>query len=487
MAVSSFFKRPGVWLTLCALITVATLWQFHSRFPFDDTFISFRYAEHLAKGHGLVWNIGGPPTEGYTNFLFILLLSAARFVTNNLLFAAQLIGMVCTITTGLLLYESGRTLRSSPVGLLAAVLYYTAPLTWVNGLSGMETSLFVLLVVATLTSVAKNRIRPALVFAFLATLTRPEGALLAALILILQLTDRTSIPRAVKNWLIWFAIPCLIYAVWKYLYFGQLLPNSFYIKVLDKSHSVLPGLQYVRLFVTSVLALVAASLTSRHVREPALLAAILWVVMLILFYLFVTPLEGLYDRFLWPAFTVLCLTASVGVSDAVSRYRVGMAYPAILLLAANCLLMRVSPRTNQVFAAHEDVWDVSMDKIVDEINRLPHRDSILLGYGDAGYVVYRTGIQHLDLFGLNDSRIAHAKSKEERAAIVRAERPDILLLPVRLADTGQVLVEDAYGLARTSQFSLVGSFPAFPYTLGIYVNAESRYAADVRSHFSMAK
>jgi hypothetical protein len=37
----------------------------------DDTYISMRYARHLANGHGLVWNIGEAPVEGFTNFLWV--------------------------------------------------------------------------------------------------------------------------------------------------------------------------------------------------------------------------------------------------------------------------------------------------------------------------------------------------------------------------------------------------------------------------------
>ena len=39
----------------------------------EDSFITFRFARHLASGHGLVWNIGAEPVEGYTNFLWVIL------------------------------------------------------------------------------------------------------------------------------------------------------------------------------------------------------------------------------------------------------------------------------------------------------------------------------------------------------------------------------------------------------------------------------
>src|SRR3954468_9274361 len=40
----------------------------------DDAFISFRYADNLARGNGLVWNLG-EYVEGYTNFLWTILIA----------------------------------------------------------------------------------------------------------------------------------------------------------------------------------------------------------------------------------------------------------------------------------------------------------------------------------------------------------------------------------------------------------------------------
>lgn len=39
---------------------------------FDDAMISMRYASNFAHGHGLVWNAGDAPVEGYTNLLWTL-------------------------------------------------------------------------------------------------------------------------------------------------------------------------------------------------------------------------------------------------------------------------------------------------------------------------------------------------------------------------------------------------------------------------------
>jgi hypothetical protein len=44
--------------------------------PNEDAAILMRYSEHLAEGHGIVWNVGDRPVEGATDFLFMVLLAA---------------------------------------------------------------------------------------------------------------------------------------------------------------------------------------------------------------------------------------------------------------------------------------------------------------------------------------------------------------------------------------------------------------------------
>ncbi len=489
-------KTIGVLGTLCAVV----LWPFRLRFPFDDVFITFRYAEHVASGYGLVWNIGGIHTEGYTNFLFILLLAVARFFTSDLLAFAQAIGLLSTIATAIVLYAIALRLNASEprmgrqAGFLAAVLYCVTPLTWINALSGMETSFFVLLCALGIYFATEERLSTAFLVTFLATLTRPEGALLAFIILVAVRTKTAEVWPAIRSFVICFAIPLALYAVWKYFYFGTVLPNSFYVKVLSGSHARLPGLQYVRLFFASALVVILLPFCIRSWRGSFIVLPIAWAGGLLVFYLFVLPLEGLYDRFLWPAFAALTVPAAVGAVNFIHR-RTWRPFwiPASIIFLVQVLYSFLTPRTKQALAAHEDLWDVNMDRVVQELNMLPHRDSVRFAYGDAGYVVYKTGIYHIDLFGLNDTRIAHAHSTGERAAIVAEERPDLLLLPIygvrrtgpdgiRIRDTCAEWIEDAYGLARSKQFEPVATIDAFPYTLAFVVNVNSTYYWELKNY-----
>src|SRR5947209_17045602 len=79
---SMVFSRPAriyernFRLILLAAIAALLLLAWWHRFIMDDAFISFRYADNLVRGWGLVWN-EGERIEGYTNFLWTMLIAAA--------------------------------------------------------------------------------------------------------------------------------------------------------------------------------------------------------------------------------------------------------------------------------------------------------------------------------------------------------------------------------------------------------------------------
>ena len=87
-------------LAIAGLAAAAALlaWQVSVYFHLvDDAFISFRYARNLADGQGLVFNPGHERVEGYTNFLWVLVLAAARLVGVRPEVAAPWLGIAATV------------------------------------------------------------------------------------------------------------------------------------------------------------------------------------------------------------------------------------------------------------------------------------------------------------------------------------------------------------------------------------------------------
>src|SRR2546422_6324150 len=70
-------RRARVLLATALLATLVLLLAHSAVYWFltDDAFISFRYARNLRQGHGLVFNPGFERVEGYTNFLWVMVLA----------------------------------------------------------------------------------------------------------------------------------------------------------------------------------------------------------------------------------------------------------------------------------------------------------------------------------------------------------------------------------------------------------------------------
>ena len=91
------------------LIYVGKLFDFGS-LPYEDAAIVMRYAVHLAAGHGITWNIGEPPVDGTTDFLFLVVLAGVVKAGMGVEPAVRFVGFVAHALTILLIYFGIRDL-----------------------------------------------------------------------------------------------------------------------------------------------------------------------------------------------------------------------------------------------------------------------------------------------------------------------------------------------------------------------------------------
>ena len=213
------------------------------RFTVDDAYIAMRYARHLAEGHGLVYNIG-ERVEGYTSLLWVLILAAARRLGFGMVTASHVIGIALSVLTLILVYRmAARALPAeATVGRLFPVLFLATSWIyagWATG--GLETALFAFLTVLAVNAL-QSRVSassPALdwlpLIGLLLVLTRPEGLLMAGVIGLASLVSDVRLGRrpllTVTRWLLVFALPLVILEMWRLRYYGEWLPNTFYVKV----------------------------------------------------------------------------------------------------------------------------------------------------------------------------------------------------------------------------------------------------------------
>jgi hypothetical protein len=208
------------------VILAATLRLINGPRPYDDAFITFRYVENITNGIGFVYN-AGEYVLGTTTPLYTLLLALLHFpLKSDLGWIALLINTVADCTSIILLYQLGRKF----IGGKAPGFAYAAPLlfavsvfstNWCIG--GMETSLFsCLLLLSFYLAVTRQTVWGAF-SATLATLCRPEGILIAGLVLVAAWVIRRGMPWREFLVMIATGAPWALFAT---LYFGSPIPHS---------------------------------------------------------------------------------------------------------------------------------------------------------------------------------------------------------------------------------------------------------------------
>lgn len=415
------------------IIIAIALWHWRMSFPFDDAYITFRYADNIAHGHGIVWNIAGPHTEGYTNFLLVLLLVPFASLHADLIIVSQLIGIISTILTAITIYKlSEEITESNIVPIFSSLLYLCLPFTWANAFSALETSLFVLLTTVTCYYSIKAEWKTAFIFASLSTLARPDGALAGSIVaLSIFILERSTSERnrALQAMLLYFILPMLGYALFKFFYFGDLFPNSFYIKTEAGLHGI-PGIKDFARHNFVLLVLSAYAVYRNFNATRKLLPILLWSFSLLLFYLWPEPIQGFYYRFEWAAVPGIVLLAGLSFSENTrGRKQWKFILPLFLVLVAAQIWFSVTRLRTDLTLATIDRGREIYREVGLALHSLPHHESMTFAYQDAGAIPYYSEMQNIDLVGLNTTSIAKSHSNEEMLNILQTMKPDIILVP----------------------------------------------------------
>jgi hypothetical protein len=200
----------------------------------DDAMISMRYAQHLAQGHSLTWNIGEAPVEGFTNLgwmLYMAFLHLFPIPASKISLVVMLTSLAILLANIAIVYRISEILlpdsKYSPA--LAAIItaFYFPLVFW--SLRGMEVGLLTLLInFSILLAFTKNKTVLISVVLALAILVRMDTFIAAALIVVyLFIKDKNS---AIIPAISIVVTTCAILMFQK-IYFGDFLPTTYYQKV----------------------------------------------------------------------------------------------------------------------------------------------------------------------------------------------------------------------------------------------------------------
>jgi arabinofuranosyltransferase len=420
----------------------------------DDAYISFRYAHNLVTGHGLVFNTG-ERLEGFTNFLWVFILAPFEALGWDLFQVCEVLGSAlgigCLVVTGLMTgWVNGE--RKSFAHLWGAFWLATSSSFVLWAKSGLEQPLASLLPIAGAYVLWRARdglahdpdparakiLRRRYLYAGLimgaACMTRPELHLLAILVALPSLADVVKRRgMTTPEWLylagvLAFTIPCHAF---RYLYYGTLVPNTFYVKTGTSALVWHEGIKTLRdMFgfnAIGALVLLApfAFANRRRLVEKVTMTVI--AVAFMVYYVKVGVDEMQWHRLYLPALPFLCVLAALGASNLIgaivrairgrgpaagddSRARlIGDCIGWAAFLVAGGMSFKFTYDEVGGFNGHGDLAGTYHPDLGKFLVR-HERPGALVAFQDMGSTPYHApDINFLDFFGLVDRTVAHAR------------------------------------------------------------------------------
>jgi len=237
----SMRSRRHLWIVILIAIVAFAARLIPGPRIIDDAYITFRYARNLLGGSGLVYNPGewvlGTTTPLYALLIsgFGLFLGGAQAPFPEI---AWILNACCDAIACVFLYMLGNRVRRPAAGLSAALLWAIAPMSVTFAIGGMETSLFILLMLASFYFYSLDQTSLLAVSSALSILTRPDALLFVLPIYLERIrralpTIRSSHPQLRINWkeTVLFGLPLAAWGVFAWKLYGSPVPHSIAAKV----------------------------------------------------------------------------------------------------------------------------------------------------------------------------------------------------------------------------------------------------------------
>jgi hypothetical protein len=448
--------RVSLLLAIAVLIVHARLYW---RFTVDDSFITYRVARNWAAGLGPVYQ-AGERVEGTTGLAWPALLALAIRLGLPVDVAAKVIGLLCSALAMVAVALLARRLLGDARAALAAPFALALHPLWAAwSCAGMETPLFAGgLAWAAWALVAGKRLfrivpLDAVLFGIL-TWVRPEGLLFGALAFgwtAVREARQGGAPRSrALAWGLGFAALAAPYTIACWSYYGALLPNTYFAKMVPAAVRLPAGLKSLGDFLTySGLAFVALLILAlpRLRSAPAaagfvalavagLAADVVWV-----------GGDVLHLRFFVHVLPLLAVLVALGIDELATGFAVSRAVPGIaaavavagaLALAwvhASAQLDRRALEARDQFGAAYAVRNPrNVEEVAAPLGLWLHDHAppgARLATWDIGAIGYFSGLHVIDLYGLTDRRLARMNHEgtppSQRMAYFESLDPELLV------------------------------------------------------------
>tara|TARA_B100000965_G_scaffold406548_1_gene446070 strand:+ start:5183 stop:6850 length:1668 start_codon:yes stop_codon:yes gene_type:complete len=422
----------------------------------EDIYINLNYAKNIANGDGIIFFEGGPRTEAVSDFLFTILVSFIAFFGIDLGIASALLNslgaFLITYISILVCRQNNNFLNIQLIGLGSTILLIGSPII-ANSIGGWSTLLYSGLITLIFFILWKSDLNKLYLIPWLGlflSLYRPDGVVVGiascfvALYLIFS-NKNNQIKKFILNSL--FAAICgIIYLIWRYYYFGLVLPLPFYVKTNYETQ--IPGLNdTIRWFLNIapfIPSLLLIPLLNKDTKR--FFISLLPFVLLILSFIFINPLQNYGFRYQNSTFGIFIVLYLYFISYFFNILYINLKdnklYKFFSILIV-CILLSFNSLYIARWALEWELRFLTSNDLVNHFSfQLRNKTNInsKIALTEAGKFPYWANGQILDLVGLNSKDVAINGLDYSK---VEKFRPEIFFLhTVRTIKTDQCLEQE---------------------------------------------
>src|ERR1044071_3689494 len=425
-------KRRLLFASVAGLAFSAILiWHARYYMPFlsDDALISLRYLKRFLHGEGLTWT-AGRPVEGYSNLLWILLLAIPGGFGADLINAARVLGIGCSILVivSLLAWPPrNRASQQMPwLPLVTALLFYclAAP-TAVWAIGGLEQPLYACLLGAAIPlgfsimeseELDQRKILAMSLALGLLCLTRPDGPIftVAFFLALVFAWGISGSRRRLRGLLTLVSLPLLCYVgqtTFRLFYYGELVANTARVKIAPSLYHLSEGLKYVSKGIGSLapfsyIALfylvVAVWFRSTRRRSVLLLfCTALWIAYLVFIGGDIFPAYRLFVP-LMPVFAFALIEAIAALQSFFKAKNLAVWLIALVLTASFVVYGKIQFRNPENQRGKTELWEWDGQVLGLFLKKAFGPQQPLVAVTAAGCIPYWSELPSLDMLGLTD-------------------------------------------------------------------------------------
>ena len=414
------FKLLNLGIFAISIIVFILFCEKYIHYTIDDAFIFYRYSDNIANGFLFSWNYDGEKEFGFTSYLYTIVVALGiKLGLDPIIFSKAV-----TVFSGIsIMFLVGYSLKiftdnKFKLYLLASLPLAFTPYFALHSITGMETIFFGALFLASVISyscfVKKNNkyfLGLAIIFTIFSIFTRYEAILVPIAFFVYILYQKIFLKEGTKiTYILLNFIPILFLVgllFWNLNYFGQPLPNPFYVKETRDMADVVRSIYEICAFLasSSPFLLLTILKLKTHLKNKFSSFLIIQIIVSLFPFIFITQWINPFYRyyiFEYPVLIILGILSLYLLKDKleIGKYsKIGFVVAIIFLITFN--LPITADVTNFVHSQSNTLENthIKIGKILAKYPELKH--NTIATVVDAGAIPYFSKWQTYD-YTLND-------------------------------------------------------------------------------------